>query len=276
MQGDTEKSICSRASYHLLQLLQAHPNMKGVIVREVKALIFRPTASSSAVAQAGAQAAEKKASTHVRFGDGDDEGDTKAAGKRAPAKPAGAKDKGGRAGAPAMERWNSHAWYYAAVTLNQVVLAAGEHDRAVARTLIGVYFEMFQEILGAGGGSASRDVEDERDGDAGEAESEDEGRGGAKDGKAKGKGKGKGKGRSKEVRGAAGFAEVEDTSSRLVSAVLTGVNRALPFAKVTAGAGDDVCVSRSSSLGLPLFLREHGPLIIGEIVMCSAMLTRCL
>ncbi|KAI0919766.1 hypothetical protein AcV5_001742 [Taiwanofungus camphoratus] len=238
--GDTEKSICSRASYHLLQLLQAHPNMKGVIVREVKALIFRPAASSSAAAQAGAQAAEKKASTHVRFGDGDDEGDTKAAGKRAPAKPAGAKDKGGRAGAPAMERWNSHAWYYAAVTLNQVVLAAGEHDRAVARTLIGVYFEMFQEILGAAGGSASRDVEDERDGDAGEAESEDEGRGGAKDGKAKGKGKGKGKGRSKEVRGAAGFAEVEDTSSRLVSAVLTGVNRALPFAKVTAGAGDDV------------------------------------
>lgn len=36
----------------------------------------------------------------------------------------------------------------------------------------------------------------------------------------------------KETKGAAGFAEVEDTSSRLIGAILTGVNRALPFAQM--------------------------------------------
>ena len=40
------------------------------------------------------------------------------------------------------------------------------------------------------------------------------------------------------MRGAAGFAEVEDATSRLLSAVLTGVNRALPFAKVDVAADD--------------------------------------
>lgn len=45
----------------------------------------------------------------------------------------------------------------------------------------------------------------------------------------------KGKGKQIEVRGAAGFTEVEDSNSKLVSAILTGVNRALPFAKIDAG-----------------------------------------
>ena len=35
--------------------------------------------------------------------------------------------------------------------------------------------------------------------------------------------------------GAAGFSEVEDVLSKLISAILTGVNRALPFAKIDAG-----------------------------------------
>jgi ribosome biogenesis protein MAK21 len=45
---------------------------------------------------------------------------------------------------------------------------------------------------------------------------------------------GKGKGKSTEIKGAAGFTEVEDAHSRLISAILTGVNHALPFAKVEA------------------------------------------
>ncbi|KAG8812497.1 hypothetical protein FRC17_002013, partial [Serendipita sp. 399] len=39
--GDSEKSIASKASYHLHQLLQAHPKMKAVIVREISALVLK-------------------------------------------------------------------------------------------------------------------------------------------------------------------------------------------------------------------------------------------
>lgn len=168
--------------------------MKGVIVREMKALIFRPAASTSA----SIQQAQAKSNTHIRFNEDDEKSKPKPKGKD--------KDAGK---APTMERWNSHAWYYCAVTLNQVVLTASEHDRDVARLLIDLYFEMFREILG--GTVSSKDLDKEAD-------------------------KSAKKGKAKEVRGEAGFAEVEDADSRLVSAVLTGVNRALPFAKLGAGS----------------------------------------
>ena len=218
--GDTEKAICSRASYHLLQVLQAHPGMKAVIVREVKALIFRPVASSAAVSLASAAAHEEKKHTYIRF---DDDEDSKS-------KPS--KSSGKESAKDGLERWNSHAWYYAAVTLNQVVLTSTEADKVVARTLLGVYFEMFEEILGARRGNGKeRETGDEADVGGGGKDK--------KGGKAKASKKvEKGKGKEKEVRGAAGFAEVEDATSRLLSAVLTGVNRALPFAKVDVAADD--------------------------------------
>lgn len=138
-----------------------------------------------------------------------------------------------------MDRWNSHAWYYAAVTLNQVVLTATDHDREVARVLIDVYFEMFREILGGIKDSSAPSVN--ASASAGDADADDvldAPAGGAKadGGKAEKKSK---KGKAKEVRGAAGFAEVEDAHSRLVSAVLTGVNRALPFARVDLAGGEN-------------------------------------
>lgn len=173
--------------------------MKGVIVREVRTLVFRPAASTSTAAQP-----DKKAG-HIRFGD-DEPKKSKGKGKAAP-----------EAKTNSMERWNSHAWYYAAVTLNQVVLTPSDHDREVARVLIDIYFEMFREILG---GSVSFKHDDKPLEDAMETVED------AADGKGKAK-----KGKGKEIRGAAGFAEVEDANSRLISAVLTGVNRALPFAK---------------------------------------------
>ncbi|KAH9916522.1 CBF/Mak21 family-domain-containing protein [Fomitopsis serialis] len=225
--GDTEKAICSRASYHLLQVLQAHPAMKAVVVREVKALVFRPLASSAAAANASAAAHEEKR-THIRFGD--EEETTAKTGKSAPGKKE--QGKGRESAKERLERWNSHAWYYAAVTLNQAVLTPTEADRAVARTLLGVYFEMFEEILGAGREKGKEREGDDEGGDVGGGKGE-------KGGKEAGKRPDKGKGKEKEVRGAAGFAEVEDATSRLLSAVLTGVNRALPFAKVDV-AGDDV------------------------------------
>ena len=46
-------------------------------------------------------------------------------------------------------RWNSHAWYYLAVTLNQIVLALSVTDRVVACTLVDMYFKVFEEILGS-------------------------------------------------------------------------------------------------------------------------------
>ncbi|TCD69479.1 hypothetical protein EIP91_007605 [Steccherinum ochraceum] len=207
--GDSEKSVCSRASYHLLQVLQSHPAMKGVIVREVRNLIFRPTASTSASIQ---EAVNKSKGTHIRFGDEDDA-----------AKPPQKKNAKEKAKAPALERWNSHSWYYSAVTLNQVVLTPSDQDRETARLLIEVYFEMFREILGS---TREEPAESKKEEDVVDPDDH--------------KGKKKGKGKEKAVQGAAGFAEVEDANSRMVSAILAGVNRALPFAKVDAEGGSEI------------------------------------
>jgi ribosome biogenesis protein MAK21 len=43
-------------------------------------------------------------------------------------------------------------------------------------------------------------------------------------------------GKKKHVRGAAGFAEVQDERAKLLGAILTGINRALPYAQF--GGGD--------------------------------------
>ncbi|KZP12424.1 hypothetical protein FIBSPDRAFT_898186 [Athelia psychrophila] len=99
---------------------------------------------------------------------------------------------------------NTHAWYYATITLNQLVLNAADREAALA--LIVLYFETFKEILGEG-----RAEQGKLPGTAGRYK------------------KGKGKHGKKETRGATGFAEVEDAHSRLVSAILTSVNRVLPL-----------------------------------------------
>ncbi|KAH9895791.1 CBF/Mak21 family-domain-containing protein [Cubamyces lactineus] len=207
--GDTEKAVCSRASYHLLQILQAHPAMKGVIVREVRSLIFRLPATTAAQA-----APTKPENKHIRFDDADS-----SSSKSKPKKDAAVTDG-------PQSRWNTHAWYYSAVTLNQIVLTPTAADRTVARLLVDMYFEMFEEILGSKGDENDSDHE----GDA----KEDKASSKAVKGKGKGKGppKDKKKKKAKEVKGAAGFAEVEDSSSRLMGAILTGVNRALPFAQM--------------------------------------------
>ena len=114
--------------------------MKGVIVREIRALIFRPVAPSVTVSST--ETAPKQ-NTKIKF---DDPEEKPASTKK------GSKDK--QAKVNTMERWNSHAWYYASVTLNQVVLTPNDSGREVARTLIEAYFEMFQEILGSTGKSS--------------------------------------------------------------------------------------------------------------------------
>jgi ribosome biogenesis protein MAK21 len=115
---------------------------------------------------------------------------------------------------------NSHARYYATITFNQIVLRP--EDREVARNLIDVYFELFKEVIGETGD------DHEKSGESVEGEGKKERHSKDKDNKHKEKGKA-------TVKGAAGFTEVEDFNSRLLSAILTGVNRALPFSKIDAG-----------------------------------------
>lgn len=186
--GDPESAICARTSYHLLQVLQEHPAMKGVIIRETTALIMRPTPPPSF-----ANTANTKSRTHIRFED-----DRKPSQK------------------PEKNAWQAHARYYAAITFNQIVLSTSDADRAVARSLIEVYFKLFREVVG--------EQDPERVDDTTPAVEE------SKDKRDK-KPKSKKKGASKEVRGAAGFCEVQDSNARLLGAILTGVNRAMPYAR---------------------------------------------
>jgi ribosome biogenesis protein MAK21 len=178
--------------------------MKAVIVREIISLVLRPSAPAPSAPISTSTPLNK----HIRF--------TDVAASKPKLNPAATTDKKGGG--------NVHARYYATVTFNQIVLTPG--DREVALKLIDVYFEMFKELLGEG----TDEVVDEVDSSKPKEFKTDKG-GRIRDG---GKGQ-KGKRTLSKVKGAAGFTEVEDAHSKLLSAILTGVNRALPFAKVEAG-----------------------------------------
>jgi ribosome biogenesis protein MAK21 len=179
--------------------------MKSIIVREITSLVLRPPAPT---------APPTSSSTHIRFND------ATSSSSAAPKKSKVLKPK---------KEMNAHARYYATITYNQIVLAPS--DREVALQLINVYFEIFKELLGEGGssdevGGADNNATNEKDGGKQKRKGKEEGR--------KGYEKAKGKAKAKEIKGEAGFAEVEDEHSRLISAILTGVNRALPFAKISS------------------------------------------
>ena len=190
--GDTDKSVASRTSHHLLQLLQAHPAMKAVVAREVSALVLKPASATTPSAAPG---------SHVRF---DDE------------KPAQK---------PTKNEATNHARYYGLITLNQMTLS--RQDGEVAGRLVELYFEIFREILGEG-----NTEKDETRGDGDELEADQVEKVAGKVGKWRGRRKGaKPKGGRKTAADAE--AELVDTSeAKLVAAVLTGINRALPFAKL--------------------------------------------
>ncbi|KAJ8688979.1 RNA-binding ribosome biosynthesis protein mak21 [Pleurotus ostreatus] len=199
--GDHEKSISSRASYHLLQLLQAHPSMKSIVIREIAALVFKPAAQTLTNPSAAVP------NKHIRFTDETPKPKSKAPEKK--------------------EVGNPHARYYAAITLNQVILAGS--DKAVAIQLLDVYFEMFKELLGDGSLAKEEDAPVKNQDEEAEKEvrKDKKGRIFSDDKKRKGK-------HAKQIQGAAGFMEVEDSQSKMISAILTGINRALPFAKITS------------------------------------------
>jgi ribosome biogenesis protein MAK21 len=91
-----------------------------------------------------------------------------------------------------------------------------------------VYFQLFREVVGEKEPEPADDVtpiKEERNDKVKEQNNRK---------------KGPQKGRSKEVRGAAGFMEVQDENAKLLGAILTGINRALPYAQF---GGEDVeCV----------------------------------
>ncbi|KAI0031095.1 CBF-domain-containing protein [Vararia minispora EC-137] len=215
--GDTEKSVCSRASHYLLRLLQAFPDMKAIVVRETTALVMRPAALTVAGASSLTQSAVPRPNTHIKFVD---DGDNKDKGK-------GKKLEAPRP--PSRSIWNVHARYYAAITFNQIVLSSSPSDRAAARALMDVYFQIFRDVVG------ERSQPNEEDDDKME-KIQLTGKGINKGRDAFNGPESKKKGRTvREIQGAAGFAEVQDENSRLVSAILTGVNRAMPFAKFDGG-----------------------------------------
>lgn len=191
MQGDSQRSIASKTSHHLLQILQFHPGMTSIMVREVSALVLRPTMAAPAAS----------GTSHVRFGK-DKEKDEKEKAKEK------VKDNG-----------QDHARYYGVITLNQVMLNRNQAD--VAGKMIEVYFEIFGDILG-------RVKEDDELMLPGAADEEKEDKSEKPKYVKGGKGKG-GKGKKDDPDA---VPEVGETDSKLVAAVLTGVNRAFPFAKI--------------------------------------------
>ncbi|KAI9450958.1 CBF-domain-containing protein [Russula earlei] len=112
--------------------------------------------------------------------------------------------------------WRAHARYYATITFNQIVLSTSEADRTSARTLMDVYFHLFRETISqrepdglvtiVKGLNDNQSKKIQRKADV--------------------------LGNSKEVRGSAGFAEIQDSNAKLLGAILTGVNRALPYARL--------------------------------------------
>jgi hypothetical protein len=118
---------------------------------------------------------------------------------------------------------HAHAKYYAVITFNQILLSPKDKD--VAERLIDVYFELFREILGEKPSGEKEEKPGERD----FTPKQRRGYKGKKDDKKKDR---KGKGKAQDDA----FQEVPDENAKLVSAILTGINRALPYAKLENSA----------------------------------------
>jgi ribosome biogenesis protein MAK21 len=180
--------------------------MTPILVREVSELVLHPR--TSIPSSAPAPAASTSSGTHVKFGgDSDDE-----------------KEKKKKAAAPAAAAPRDHARdnsrYYGVTTLNQVMLKKEQGE--VAAKMVDVYFEVFGDVLGRLPDKEDSDDEKEKEVEkvAGKKRSRDEGKNGGKKGGKKGKG-------PAEEQDA-----VNDVDAKLVAAVLTGINRAFPFAKL--------------------------------------------
>jgi ribosome biogenesis protein MAK21 len=111
---------------------------------------------------------------------------------------------------------SSHAKYYAINTLNQTILSGKEED--IAGKLLSIYFDLFVTLL------KKPDVPKEVTGPVINRKGQIQGGGGPSGKMAKAKAS-----KEEEAKQAS-----EETTEKLISAVLTGVNRALPFSKSDA------------------------------------------
>ncbi|KAK4052920.1 RNA-binding ribosome biosynthesis protein mak21 [Microbotryomycetes sp. JL221] len=198
--GDTNRNIASKTSHHLLQILQVHPGMTPIIVREVSALILKPTGSGAASTSNSAPG------KHIRFGgDGDS---TKKSNDKTAASSKKPRDAG-----------SEHARYYGIITLNQIMIKKGQTE--VANRLIEVYFEVFGDILGRLEENGDDAIKD--DVDTGSSSLKRKRGDNFKGNKKRG-----GKGKADDDKAG----EVDEAESKLVAAILTGVNRAFPYAQI--------------------------------------------
>jgi ribosome biogenesis protein MAK21 len=188
--GDSDKTVSSRTSYHLLQLLQAHPMMKTIIVREVASIVLKP-------ANAPVQVTGQK----IRFS--------------APAPVSHS----------ASLRSTDHSKYYGIITLNQIMLTRTPQDKQVANRLIEIYFDIFKDLLGTHGDSAD-DVATTKDPELKDRKRRrDEKRGKFAKGSAKDVSR-------KERRQQEKSQQALEAESKMMAAVLTGVNRAFPYSEI--------------------------------------------
>ena len=109
-----------------------------------------------------------------------------------------------------------HAQYYAALTLNQTVL--GSKTETIAQKLLDIYFSLFLKLLGTSESHASH--EHERKQPIKINKKGDIQGGGAPAGK---------KALQKQKKNEKSTAVAEDLREKLLSAILTGVNRAVPY-----------------------------------------------
>ncbi|KAI9622326.1 hypothetical protein KEM48_007306 [Puccinia striiformis f. sp. tritici PST-130] len=134
-------------------------------------------------------------------------------------------------------RHHDHARYYGSITLNQIPLVKGEHE--VSNKLIHLYFELFNDILGkeaqteeevqAKENEGNLNEKNEEDLEAENIEEQELIKKQFKNKKAGLKKKGTGKKSSKLIAEEEALA---DKKSKLVAAILTGLNRAFPYGSI--------------------------------------------
>lgn len=155
--GDIDSKVSSKASYLLLKLEQAHPNMKGIVIDAIVDTCLKPNA-------------------------------------------------------------DYHTTYYSVITLNQTILKRSEDD--IANKLIKTYFTLFEKFL------INSDSQHDEDKIKGSDKSYENKR--KKNFK-------RGKKGGKSVKNEKSESDViSEKNSKLFSGLLTGVNRAFPFAQVPA------------------------------------------
>ncbi|KAG8906901.1 hypothetical protein FRB99_005783 [Tulasnella sp. 403] len=178
--GDTDRTVSSKVSHLLLLLLQVHPSMKSILIREVSSLALRPTPPATSTTPGASTSVSSSTAVAAQ-----------------------------------------HARYYAIVTFSQIPLSPKEQE--VAQLLVTVYFELFVTILGnANDGVPELEQEDGN-------EKTEKASPAPPTTKRKPAKKSQSKGKSRTTNA---FTEAEDSYSKLIAVILTGVNRALPYARM--------------------------------------------